>query len=39
MTTMNASFTIWNWIEMYGDAGFFKSKKSKEQFALIVVYV
>jgi hypothetical protein len=33
MTTMNASFTIWNWIEMYGDAGFLKSKNQKEQFA------
>ena len=33
MTTLNASYTIWNWIELYGDAGFLKSKNQKEQFA------
>jgi hypothetical protein len=33
MTTLNASYTIWNWIELYGDAGFLKSRNQKEQFA------
>jgi hypothetical protein len=22
MTTINAGYSIWNWIEVYGDAGF-----------------
>ncbi|MBD3583022.1 M1 family metallopeptidase [Flavobacterium sp. D33] len=26
MTTVNASFNVWNWIELYGDAGFVKSR-------------
>ena len=32
MTTMNGSYNIWNWLEVYGDAGFLKSKNSKERF-------
>ncbi len=32
MTTVNASYNIWNWLEVYGDAGFLKNKNSKEQF-------
>ena len=32
MTTLNASYSIWNWIEAYGDLGFMKSKHQKEQF-------
>ena len=31
MTTVNASYNIWNWLEVYGDAGFL-NKNSKEQF-------
>ena len=33
ITTVNASFSIWNWIEVYGDIGFVKNKTQKEQFA------
>ncbi len=32
ITTANASFNIWNWIEVYGDVGFLKNKGIKEQF-------
>ncbi|MGO4771805.1 aminopeptidase [Flavobacterium sp. W22_SRS_FK3] len=32
MTTLNASYSIWNWIEAYGDLGFMKNKHQKEQF-------
>ncbi len=32
MTTVNASFNIWNWIEVYGDAGFMKSRNSNTDF-------
>lgn len=32
MITTNASFNIWNWIEIYGDAGFIKNKNSSEKF-------
>ncbi len=32
ITTANASFNIWNWIEVYGDVGLLKNKGSKEQF-------
>jgi hypothetical protein len=31
MTTVNASYN-WNWMRMYGDAGFLKKKQRKEQF-------
>lgn len=32
MTTVNGSFNIWNWIEVYGDAGLFSNKYSGTQF-------
>ena len=32
MTTLNGSFSIWNWIELYGDLGFFKNKNLNEKF-------
>jgi hypothetical protein len=33
MTTINGSFNIWNWIEIYGDVGLFKNKYRNAQFA------
>ena len=32
LTTVNGSFNVWNWIEIYGDLGFLKSKQTKERF-------
>jgi hypothetical protein len=32
ITTANASFNVWNWVEIYGDLGFLKNKGSKELF-------
>lgn len=32
MTTANASFNIWNWVEVYGDAGLFKNQYSNAKF-------
>jgi hypothetical protein len=32
ITTINGSFSIWNWIEAYGDIGFVKNTNLKEQF-------
>ena len=32
IATTNASFNIWNWIEVYGDIGFIKDKNTKERF-------
>lgn len=32
MTTANASFNIWNWVEVYGDAGFIKNQYSNAEF-------
>ena len=32
IATTNASFNIWNWIEIYGDMGMIKNKNSKEKF-------
>lgn len=32
MATTNISFSIWNWIEAYGDAGFVKNHHSEEKF-------
>jgi hypothetical protein len=26
MTTLNGGYTIWNWIELYGDAGLLKTE-------------
>lgn len=33
MTTLNASYAIWNWVELYGDIGFLKNKHQSEFFA------
>jgi hypothetical protein len=33
MTTLNASYAVWNWIELYGDIGFLKNKHQNEFFA------
>jgi len=32
MITVNGSFNIWNWVELYGDAGMFKSKYNDTRF-------
>ena len=32
IATLNAGFTIWNWIEAYGDVGFVKYKQKKPHF-------
>jgi len=32
MTTFNAGYSIWNWIEAYGDVGFLKSKYNNPDF-------
>jgi hypothetical protein len=32
IATTNASFTIWNYIEAYGDIGFIKNKNNSEKF-------
>ena len=32
ITTANVGFTVWNWIELYGDAGIVKSRFSSEKF-------
>ncbi|MEZ7498596.1 aminopeptidase [Flavobacterium sp. Arc3] len=32
MTTVNASYTLWNWIEVYGDAGILKNRYQRERF-------
>ena len=32
MSTINASYKLWNWIEVYGDAGLLKNKFQKETF-------
>ena len=32
ITTFNASYSIWNWIEVYGDIGFIKNKDVKQRF-------
>ncbi len=29
ITTLNGSYTIWNWIEAYGDVGLVKNKQQK----------
>ncbi|RZJ53033.1 MAG: aminopeptidase [Flavobacterium sp.] len=33
MTTFNASYSLWNWIEAYGDVGFLKNQHQKADFA------
>ncbi|NJB70045.1 hypothetical protein GGR42_000507 [Saonia flava] len=32
MTTVNTSFNLWKWIELYGDAGFLKNKGQSTRF-------
>ncbi len=32
ITTINGSYSIWNWIEAYGDIGFIKNLHQKEKF-------
>lgn len=32
ITTLNASYTLWNWIDAYGDVGFMKNKRQSERF-------
>ena len=32
MATLNGSYSIWNWIEVYGDVGFIKNTHQKEKF-------
>jgi hypothetical protein len=32
ITTLSGSYTIWNWIEAYGDVGFVKNKQQKANF-------
>jgi hypothetical protein len=32
LMTTNASFNVWNWVEVYGDVGFLKNKNSNETF-------
>lgn len=32
ITTINGSYSIWNWIEAYGDVGFVKNNGQKEKF-------
>ncbi|TGD59912.1 aminopeptidase [Flavobacterium humi] len=33
MTTVNATSSIWHWIELYGDAGFYQNRNQSVQFA------
>ncbi len=33
ITTLNGSYAIWNWVELYGDIGFLKNKHQSEFFA------
>jgi hypothetical protein len=35
MTTLNGGYTIWNWIELYGDAGLLKTE-TKAEICMIV---
>ncbi len=32
ITSLNASVSVWNWIEIYGDIGFIKNKGQNEKF-------
>ena len=32
LTTANASFNVWNWVEVYGDVGLMKSKSENVRF-------
>ena len=33
ITTVNAGYTIWNWVEMYGDIGVLKNRNKNPEFA------
>ncbi|MET3028655.1 aminopeptidase [Flavobacterium sp. UW10123] len=33
MATLNGSYAVWNWVELYGDIGFLKNKHQSEFFA------
>lgn len=33
ITTLNASYAVWNWVELYGDIGFLKNKHQNTFFA------
>ncbi len=32
ITTLNGSFNVWNWVELYGDLGFLKNKQQDARF-------
>jgi hypothetical protein len=32
ITTLNGSFNVWNWVEIYGDLGFLKNKQQDARF-------
>lgn len=32
IATLNGSYSIWNWVEVYGDVGLMKNKHQKEKF-------
>jgi hypothetical protein len=32
ITTLNGGYTIWNWIEVYGDVGLLKNRQQRETF-------
>jgi len=32
ITTLNASYSVWNWIEAYGDVGFVKNVQQRQNF-------
>ncbi|MES2575455.1 MAG: aminopeptidase [Bacteroidota bacterium] len=32
ISTLNASYSIWNWVEVYGDIGFVKNMQQKKNF-------
>jgi hypothetical protein len=35
MTTLNGGYTIWNWIELYGDAGLLKTETKAENYMIV----
>jgi hypothetical protein len=35
MTTLNGGYTIWNWIELYGDAGLLKTEKAENLYMTV----
>jgi phenylpyruvate tautomerase PptA (4-oxalocrotonate tautomerase family) len=32
ISTVNTSYSVWNWVELYGDLGIIKNKNQKEKF-------